>query len=331
MHGLDVYRGLRGRPVAGYCFAIAAFVGAFFLRQMLDQDLPPGFPYLTFFPAVIVTAFVAGLGPGIVCAVLSGVAAWYFFIPPLHSLEVTTQTALALGFYVFIVSVDIALIHVMFRSIGRLGDERRLTASLYEQQKTMFQELQHRVANNMAFIASLLHLQRRRASESPELKAALDSAIARIETMSRLHRRLYDPTAAAAPLEAHLRGLVSDLVEMSGVANVTTEVHADPADIDVTRLITLSMLVTEVVMNSLKHAFVGRSGGHIAVRLQRHDDDRLALQIRDNGRGMSGAAPGPGGGLGVRIVENLGSQLQGKVVVENTPNGVTTQLVFLAA
>lgn len=314
----------------GYGMAVGAFAAALALRFEIGSALPPGFPYLTFFPAVILTAFVAGLGPGILCAVLSGLASWYFFIPPFRSFAIEASTAIALGFYVFIVTVDIALIHFMLVAADKLQAERRLTASLYEQQKTMFQELQHRVANNMAFIASLLHLQRRRASESPELKSALDSAIARIETMSRLHRRLYDPAAADASLEAHLRGLVSDLVEMSGAVNVTTDVAADPADIDVPRLITLSMLVTEVVMNSLKHAFVGRPGGHIAVSLRRRDDDRLELRISDNGRGMSGAAPGPGGGLGARIVENLGSQLQGKVVVENTSSGVTTQLVFLA-
>jgi len=322
---------LRERPVLGYGLAVVGFAVALWLRFKIAPALPPGFPYLTFFPAVILTTFLAGLGPGILCAALSGLASWYFFVPPLGSFRVEFQTAVALSFYVFIVTVDIALIHFMVVATDRLKVERQLTSRLYDEQRTMFQELQHRVANNMAFIASLLHLQRRRASESPELKAALDSALARIETMSRLHRRLYDPGGADASLEAHLRGLVGDLVEMSGAANITTEVTADPAEIDVPRLITLSMLVTEVVMNSLKHAFVGRPGGHIAVGLQRRDDDRLELRISDNGRGISGAAPGPGGGLGVRIVENLGSQLQGKVVVENTPNGVTTRLIFLAA
>jgi len=319
---------LRERPVLGYGLALTAFATALALRFEISPALPPGFPYLTFFPAVILTAFLAGLGPGIVCAVLSGLASWYFFIPPFHSFEVQTQTAVALGFYVFIVTVDIALIHFMLVATDKLKVERRLTTRLYDEQRTMFQELQHRVANNMAFIASILQLQRRRASESDEVAGALDSAVARIETMSRLHRRLYDPAAADAPLETHLRDLACDLVDMTDAKGVSVEVAAVSVDIDVSRLITLSMLVTEVLMNSLKHAFAERAGGHIVVGLLRLDDKRLELLVRDDGPGFSGVAPGPGRGLGSRIVESLAGQLGGDLTVQSSPSGVTTRLVF---
>lgn len=319
---------LRAGPILGYGLAVVAFAIALLLRFEINDALPAGFPYLTFFPAVILTAFLAGRGPGILCAVLSGFAAWYFFIPPFHSLGIQGQTIVALGFYVFIVTVDIALIHVMLVATDKLKVERQLTARLYDEQRTMFQELQHRVANNMAFIASLLQLQRRRASESDEVANALDSAVARIETMSRLHRRLYEPAAAGVPLDAQLRDLVCDLVDMTGAKGVTVEITAIPADIDVSRLITLSMLVTEVVMNSLKHAFALRPDGHIAVSVLRLDARRLELVVRDNGRGFSGVAPGPGRGLGSRIVESLASQLGGEVVVQSSPAGVTTRLAF---
>ena len=319
---------LRERPVLGYGLALAAFAIALALRFEISPALPPGFPYLTFFPAVILTTFLAGLGPGILCAVLSGLASWYFFIPPLESFEVEAPTAVALGFYVFIVSVDITLIHLMLVATDKLTAERRLTTRLYDAQRTMFQELQHRVANNMAFIASILQLQRRRASESPEVSGALDTAVARIETMSRLHRRLYDPAAAGAPLERHLRDLACDLVEMTDAKGVRVEVTAAPVDIDVSRLITLSMLVTEVVMNSLKHAFAERPAGNIVLSVLRVADGQLELLISDDGPGVSGAAPGPGRGLGTRIVESLAGQLGGDISVQSSPAGVTTRLVF---
>lgn len=329
MRGLPNFKRLRDKPLIGYALAVVAALVAYGVRVWVDPFLPPGFPYLTFFPAVIITAFFCGLGPGILCAVLSGLAAWYFFIPPVDSFELNTSTAVALGFYVFVVTVDIALIHLMTKATARLDEERRLTASLYERQRTMFQELQHRVANNMAFIASLLQLERRQAAAANESTAAFDSAIARIETMSRLHRRLYDPAAADAAVATHFRETVADLIEMAGASQIDSAVNAVDERIDLQRLITLSMLVSELAMNSLKHAFVDRQSGRITVSLNRIDPRQLELIVSDDGRGLQ-PATNTRGGLGTRIIDGLASQLGGKIVVETSTSGVASRLTFPA-
>lgn len=278
---------------------------------------------------MILTTFVAGLWPGILCAVLSGLAAWYFFIPPFSSFAMNGPTVLALGFYVFIVTIDIALIHLMSLATERLNAERRLTSRLYDQQRTMFQELQHRVANNMAFIAAILQLQKRTAPQSDEAGSALDAAIVRIDTMSRIHRRLYDPETSSRSLQAAFEALAADLVEISGVPGVQVDVDVPQESIDLPRLITLSQLLAELVMNSLKHAFVGRTGGRIWISLRRRGDDQFELIVRDDGRGLGHAPTKQGAGLGSRIVKNLGAQLGGQVDVSDAA-GVETRLVFPA-
>ena len=65
----------------------------------------------------------------------------------------------------------------MHRAGERLRTEQAVTAGLYEQQRTMFQELQHRVANNMQFVAALLTLQKRKVGDDP--KAALTASTRR--------------------------------------------------------------------------------------------------------------------------------------------------------
>lgn len=329
MRGLRDYTGLRDKPLIGYTLAVIAALVAYGIRVWIDPFLPPGFPYLTFFPAVIITAFFCGLGPGIACAVLSGLIAWYFFIPEFYSFAINTQGVVALGLYVFVVTVDIVLIHLMTNATAKLDEERRLTASLYERQRTMFQELQHRVANNMAFIASLLQLERRQAAAANESTTAFDSAIARIETMSRLHRRLYDPAAADAAVATHFRETVADLIEMAGAPQIDTAVSAVDEKVDLQRLITLSMLVSELAMNSLKHAFVDRPSGRITVSLNRIDPRQLELVVSDDGRGLQ-PMTNKRGGLGARIVDGLANQLGGKIVVDNSANGVTSRLTFPA-
>ena len=78
----DISSTIRDRPALAYGLALLAFALALGARFALADILMQGFPYLTFFPAVILTAFFCGTRAGVLCAMLSGLAAWYFFIPP---------------------------------------------------------------------------------------------------------------------------------------------------------------------------------------------------------------------------------------------------------
>ncbi|MBD8906205.1 sensor histidine kinase [Methylorubrum zatmanii] len=322
----------RRPPVPSWLGELAALGAtglAIALRYALDDVLPPGFPFLTFFPAVILTTFFFGLRPGIVCGVLSGLAAWYFFIEPAFAFLLTPQTGLALGFYAVIVAVDIALIHGMRVAGERLSAERAVTAHLYEQQRTMFQELQHRVANNMQFVAALLALQKRKVGEDPQAALdAFDEAQSRLETIARIHRRLYDPARADQPVGQYLQELCSDLLDATGARNIVCLVDVPPVRFDLGRLTTLSLLVVEVVTNALKHAFRDTERGSITIRLEALGGGQAALSIADDGPGIpDGFDPSESRSLGFRIVQGLATQLDGTLTYAND-GGTVVRLVF---
>lgn len=316
---------LRPRPTpTRHAFAAAAFLAALGLRFALDGALPPGFPFLTFFPAVILTAFAAGTGPASLCAALCGLAAWAFFVP----LD-TGGAALALAFFVAIAAVDIALIDLMRRGAARLAEERALTAKLLEDQRVMFGELQHRVANNMALAATFLRLRAGRL-DAPGAAEALEEAAARLGVMGRIHRRLYEPTRAGLPAGEALRELAEDVVAASGRPGVRVELRGGEAvRLDLGRLVPLSLLAAELVTNSLKHAFAGREGGVVSVEVERPAPGRVAVTISDDGPGPAAAAPAPAasGGLGQRIVQGLAAQLDAVLSVAPGP-GMRTRVEF---
>ncbi len=311
--------------------ALACLIAAFAVlgRFALEGVLPAGYPFLTFFPAAIITSFLCGTAAGTLCALLCGLAAWYWFIPP-DGFSLDRQSAFALGFYVFIVAVDIVLIHLMTRAMRRLEAEKRVSNALAEQQRTMFEELQHRVANNMAFVASLLNMSRRRLAADPAAAPAiLDDARNRIETMARIHRRLHDPNQVDLPVRSYLQDLCADVVETSGLSGVRCAVDVPEMTFDIRRLTTISMLVSEVVTNSLKHGYPDGRGGQITVLLRRLDDGQAELTIADDGVDLP-ATPDdavPGHGLGNRIVEALAKQLKGSVSRQSNP-GLATRIVF---
>lgn len=327
---VNAARPLRDHAWLGDAFGVGMFAAAFVVRYALDAVWPVGFPFLTFFPAVILTTFVCGLRPGIVCAALSTLAAWYFFIGPASGMALNGQSALALGFFMSISAIDITLIHFTFNAAARLREEQAVTARLYDSQRVMFQELQHRVANNMQFVASLLNLHRRRAAADPTTAlGALDEARARLDTISRVHRRLYDPAGIDQPVAIYLRELCADLIEAVGAENVTCEVEAPPITFNVTRLTTLSLLVAEIVTNSLKHAFEPGTPGVITITITPLTPGRYELAVADNGRGMPpGYDPTTGTRLGFRIIQSLAAQLGGTLRHESR-DGLSVHVEFV--
>ncbi len=316
-------------PVPALVLACAISAAAVLGRFALEGTLPPGYPFLTFFPAVILTSFVGGTAAGLVCAVLCGLAAWYWFIPP-AGFAMDFQSGFALLFYVFIVAVDIALIHAMTRALRRLEVEKGVSTALAEQQRTMFEELQHRVANNMAFVASLLGMSRRRIQLDPAAAPAiLDEARDRIETMARIHRRLHDPNQVDLPVGRCLEDLCADVVEANGVAGVSCRVVVPPMTFDIRKLTTISMLVSEIVTNSLKHAFPAGRSGTISVTIAVEGGDTAILTIADDGVGLpqEPEAAQAGHGLGNRIIEALTRQLGG-TISRRSEGGLSTRIEF---
>lgn len=312
------------RPLLGYGVGLLLFAVALALRGALDQSLPPGFPYVTFFPAVILTAFLAGTGPGTAVAVLSGLAAWWFFIPPTHTLTLTPGSAVALGFYALVVAVDIALIHCMNRAVQRLDAERRRSAVLERQAQVMFSELQHRVSNNLQLISSLLQIQASKTTDCDALKA-LEEAGTRIATLGRLHRLLHNPAEQAVDMGAFLRTLCQDVIDAAGAEGIDWSVSAEPVRIAQDRLVPTALIVTELVSNALEHGFPDGRRGHIRVTLAPAGEGGFHLAVRDNGTGLPPSFRLEATtSLGLRIVRSLAAQIGGRVTMERDNGTVCT-------
>lgn len=301
------------------------------VRFLIDAILPSGFPYLTFFPVVIFCTFLAGRGPGIVCAVLSGLAAWFWFIPPIGTFHLDGPVLTTLVFYALVVTVDIALIDGLLQRQHKLVESQQKLAVMADQQTLLFKELQHRVANNLASIASMLRLQRRRIERDPaSALAVVDSADARIELMGRVHRQLYDPAARDIALPEQIEHVVRQAQEVAGASHIHVIVNAIDARISVDRMMTLMLLVTEVLTNSIKHAFEAGQPGEVRLTLERISTDVLRLTIADNGCGMALAPAVPGNrpvGLGTTIIKGFAAQLSGTLDVDGS-DGVTTMVEF---
>ncbi len=197
---------------------------------------------------------------------------------------------------------------------ARLAD--RLKDDLLHEKQVLMQELQHRVANSLQIIASVL-LQSARRVNSKETSSHLRDAHNRVMSIATLQKQL----ATTQVGEVGLRGYFTELCESISTSMIAESSHLTlAANVDDTRVdervsVSLGLIVTELVINSLKHAFPGsRPSGKISVNY-RSADAGWTLRVDDDGIGFPLDAAMAKPGLGTGIVEALATQLDASVVI----------------
>jgi two-component sensor histidine kinase len=305
--------------------AVLAWGVALFVRYELEGMLPPGFPYLTFFPAVLLSAYFLGTGPGVAVAVASGLAAWYFFIAPFNSFAVTGATLVALAFYAFVAATEIGLTTLAQHARRALSAERQSNAQLAEQRRLMFHELQHRVSNNLTTVSGLMKLQRRMVTDEAA-QLALDDSVRRIDLVSRIMRNLHDPSGQTVDMARFLADTGRDILESTGATDrVALKMAAEPLLVGPDVSVPLGLISAELLANTLEHGFPGDRAGQIGVSLAATSEEgRALLLIRDNGKGLpDGFDIEQARSLGLSIARQFAKQLGGTLVMERRPEGGT--------
>ena len=203
--------------------------------------------------------------------------------------------------------------------------------ALVREKHVLLQELNHRVANSLQIIASVL-MQRVRKVQSEETRGHLREAHHRVMSIATLQRQL----AATATGEVALRTYFTELCASIGASMV-----ADPAllkltvegDTSVTtadRSVSMGLIVTELVINSLKHAFPDDGKGNIVVGFDTTDAG-WTLSVADDGVGLPGDHKTAKPGLGTGIVKALADQLSATVEMSDAKPGTRVEIVHRGA
>lgn len=194
-----------------------------------------------------------------------------------------------------------------------------LRESLMRDNSLLLREVRHRVANSLQIIASVLMQNARRVS-SEEVRGHLKDAHQRVVAVAELERQLAASSAEDVELQAYFGRLCDSLRAsmISSAQDVTLEVSGEPALVPANVSISLGLIVTELVINALKHAFPDGRRGDIVVDYQSAGSD-WTLSVADDGVGIvTGGAPAKGG-LGSTIVEVLARQLDARVEISGAP------------
>ena len=198
-------------------------------------------------------------------------------------------------------------------------EDRRTIQKTLEEKELLLREIHHRVKNNLQVISSMLLLQQNKLQNQETLEA-FNTAGSRVQSIALVHELLYQSdTIAHIDFQTYAEKLVQYLSDMyRRDQRVKIEIKADNVVLSVEDAIACGLVVTELVSNSLKYAFPGRSSGTVGIHLRDVDGQRYELWIYDNGVGFKGEVDwDKSATLGLLLVRELvEGQLEGNIQLE---------------
>lgn len=185
-----------------------------------------------------------------------------------------------------------------------------------ERAELLLGEVNHRVANSLSLVSTLVRMQAAALSDGPA-KEALEETQGRINAIAGIHRRLYtSDDVRVVSIDEYVQSLIGELdtaMKAAGHHYSAIYVSVDPIAIPTDRAVSIGVIVTELVTNAFKYAYRDIEPGEVRVNLVR-DGDRAVLSVEDDGIGFAGEGKPRGTGLGSRIVKamaiNLGTNVE---------------------
>jgi len=204
-------------------------------------------------------------------------------------------------------------------AIERQQADAKLAEAL-EHQALLTREMSHRVKNSLTSVVGLLRVQAN-STQSDDVKAALQDASARVETIAQVHDHLWRGTQIGF---IELVDFMTELCKRlrGTMQGHTLHSHADPMMLSADHAIPLGLLINELVANAVKYAYPGGSG---AIEVSAHEiDGQLRVEVSDQGIGLPDGfkIDQPRTSLGFKVIAGLTRQLQGHIkVLSNQPYG----------
>lgn len=212
-----------------------------------------------------------------------------------------------------------AYVRTIRRSREKVQSQLKIIQQKNEQIELLMKDIHHSVKNNLGTIQSILNLQKN-ALNNKTSTAFIDDIQSRINTIAELHRHLY---LGDDLKNIELKRYFSDITKMSfelfpqmeGL--VIPEIHMEVIHIAKEQGLMLGMMVSEMIMNSLKYAFPDNRKGFVRIEM-RTEGNSAVLEVSDDGTGTRTEMDRAGreSGLGIRLIHLLAKNLHGNLSIE---------------
>lgn len=206
-----------------------------------------------------------------------------------------------------------------------LIEQNKIISKQNSEMEVMLREIHHRVKNNLQIITSLLRLQAN--STSIESGGFYQEAIDRVTAMAIIHEKMYQSGSLSKfDLEKYLKSLVDSLLTSYSIEQKPTfEIEVKVENMKSKSIVPLALLINELLLNSLKHAFPNQENPEIVIRLEdleKSSSTRFLLYYSDNGTWVENAVAS----FGTEIIQAMSEQLEGEMELKTSNSG--TEYIF---
>jgi two-component sensor histidine kinase len=231
----------------------------------------------------------------------------------------------------FILVIALSILGILLVLIGYLFFRLRVSNAILsdknKEKDTLIQEIHHRVKNNLQFISSLINMQVKNTDNEKETDSLLETS-RRINAMALVHEMLYNSAdQEGISLKYYLEELIDSLYTLVNSDNQHIEIEMDILDIqlNVSDTISLGMITSELISNSMKHAFKKTAKPKISIQLIKEEkgEHSYTYTVRDNGSGFPKNL-NPERSLGLRLVDIFSRQLKGSYEIAGSKGFVYT-------
>jgi two-component sensor histidine kinase len=300
---LQISKKLRQHPSIGYASAFVSVGGAAVLQWLAPTQFD-GAPFLTIYPAVILTALIGGLGPGFLAAALAGATQWGLFIPILHWVAVAS--------YAIDAVVAVLLIVFINRTLDLLLVDIDLEKQAKQHQYLLATELHHRIQNLLTVIQAVIRFSLP-GEGMVQASVVRQRLMDRLQSMSAANRAITDSMGDGVRLvdliRSEIRGFESRF-EISGAAGLVLAPQMTQ---------NISLILHELLTNALKHGALSTPQGRVKVRL---DWASSVLNLIWRECGGPPASAQTSSGFGSRILGTFAKSFCRKVDVSYAGDGL---------
>lgn len=219
-----------------------------------------------------------------------------------------------IGLYYFFRRLARSKQHLEESQSALFGANQELINTLNEKDG-LIEEVHHRVKNNLQLITSMIRVQQFQQQDvmTQESKAMVNEILNRVSAMAVVHEKLYaQQQISQLRAKEYFSGLIQELKTLGGSFHkrLDVEVEAEDVILGVTQGIALGMILSELVSNSLKHAFVMQDHPLIRIHIQKTQEGgraKVSFAYEDNGQGYEEKSEM---GMGNRLVMLFIRQLE---------------------
>ncbi len=210
------------------------------------------------------------------------------------------------------------LFYAFARDITNLKENELMLKNSLREKEVLLKEVHHRVKNNLQVISSIVFLKSL-AMEWKDADEILQDIQGRIRSISIIHEMLYrSENFAAVEFDEYINILTREIYQ-GHADRVTVRFHIDLEEValDLERAIPCALVIYELVLNAVKHAFPGREEGRVSITGSFDDMNGYRIEIADNGVGLpEGIDTQNSETLGLELVHTLMEQLAGELSIE---------------